>query len=114
MPCLPGWLAKRYPEVMTPPQGQNKYGPRQKRDIASPVYRYYAERIIRQVWQVELVKQYRLVSQFITHNFDFVWRNGSFGLRAEVDHVTTSRLLDVTGVNVYQPGQSRLTGAEIA
>lgn len=208
--AVPAWLAKRYPEVLaTTPQGQNKYGPRQKMDIASPVYRYYAERIIRQLleataahpavigfqvdnetkyyetsghhiqvafvkslrkkfnddlaslnrafgldywsnrvdawedfpsvegtinaslgaefkafqrqlvidflsWQVELVKQYRSASQFITHNFDFDWRNWSFGLRAEVDHFATSRLLDVTGVDVYHPGQSRLTGAEIA
>ena len=208
--AVPAWLAKKYPEVMaTTPKGLNKYGPRQKMDITSPVYRYYAGRIIRQLlvataahpavigfqidnetkyyetsghpvqvafvkylrkkfsndlnalnqafgldywsnridawedfpsvegtinaslgaefqafqrqlvidflsWQAELVKEYRAASQFITHNFDFEWRNWSFGIRSEVDHFVTSNLLDVTGVDVYHPSQSRLTGAEIA
>ena len=208
--AVPAWLAKKYPEVMaTTPKGLNKYGPRQKMDITSPVYRYYAGRIIRQLlvataahpavigfqidnetkyyetsghpvqvafvkylrkkfsndlnalnqafgldywsnridawedfpsvegtinaslgaefqafqrqlvidflsWQAELVKEYRAASQFITHNFDFEWRNWSFGIRSEVDHFATSNLLDVTGVDVYHPSQSRLTGAEIA
>lgn len=208
--AIPAWLAKKYPEVMaTTPKGLNKYGPRQKMDITSPVYRYYAERIIRQLltataahpavigfqidnetkyyetsghpvqvafvkylrkkfsndlsalnqafgldywsnrvdawedfpsvegtinaslgaefqafqrqlvidflgWQADLVKEYRSASQFITHNFDFEWRNWSFGIRSEVDHFATSSLLDVTGVDVYHPSQSRLTGAEIA
>ncbi|WP_342755235.1 beta-galactosidase [Pantoea sp. MBD-2R] len=208
--AVPAWLVKKYPDVMaTTPKGLNKYGPRQKMDITSPVYRYYAERIIRQLlavtaahpavigfqidnetkyyetsghsvqvafvkylrkkfsndlnalnqafgldywsnrvdawedfpsvegtinaslgaefqafqrqlvidflgWQADLVREYRSASQFITHNFDFEWRNWSFGIRSEVDHFATSRLLDITGVDIYHPSQSRLTGAEIA
>ena len=50
--ALPAWLAKQHPSVMaTTPQGVNKYGPRQKMDITSPVYLRYAERIIRQLLQ---------------------------------------------------------------
>lgn len=50
--ALPAWLAKKHPSVMaTTPQGVNKYGPRQKMDITSPVYLRYAERIIRQLLQ---------------------------------------------------------------
>ncbi|MBN7121118.1 beta-galactosidase [Erwinia billingiae] len=208
--AIPGWLAKKYPEVMAvTPQGLNKYGPRQKMDITSPVYRYYSERIIRKLltatashpavigfqvdnetkyyetsgpavqiafvkylrkkfnddlqalnqafgldywsnrvdawedfpsvqgtinaslgaefqafqrqlvidflrWQVDLVGEYKSADRFVTHNFDFDWRNWSFGLRSEVDHFAASEVVDITGVDVYHPGQSRLTGAEIA
>lgn len=65
-------------------------------------------------WQAALVKEYKTDAQFITHNFDFDWRNWSYGIRAEVDHFKTSSVLDVTGVDVYHPGQFKLTGAEIA
>ncbi|KGD72363.1 beta-galactosidase [Tatumella morbirosei] len=208
--ALPGWLAKKHPSVMAEtPQGVNKYGHRQKMDITSPVYLFYAERIIRRLlaatarhpavigfqvdnetkyydtcgshvqrdfvqhlkqqfagdtdklnaefgldywsnriddwedfpplestinaslgaafqryqrelvsqflcWQVRLVHEYRLPQQFVTHNFDFEWRTWSFGVRGEVDHFVASRPLDITGVDIYHPGQHALTGAEIA
>lgn len=65
-------------------------------------------------WQVQLVHEYRLADQFVTHNFDFEWRTWSYGVRAEVDHFTASKSLDITGIDVYHPGQHALTGAEIA
>ncbi|WP_342320588.1 beta-galactosidase [Kosakonia sp. BYX6] len=65
-------------------------------------------------WQADIVKEYKNDDQFITHNFDFDWRNWSYGIRAEVDHFKTSQVLDITGVDVYHPGQFHLTGAEIA
>lgn len=208
--AIPAWLAKKHPSVMaTTPQGVNKYGPRQKMDITSPIYLRYAERIIRQLlaatahhpavigfqvdnetkyydtcgdhvqrdfveqlkqrfggdlekinaeygldywsnridawedfppldstinaslgaafqqyqrglvtaflaWQVRLVQEYRRPEQFVTHNFDFEWRSWSYGVRGEVDHFSASKALDITGIDVYHPGQHALTGAEIA
>lgn len=65
-------------------------------------------------WQAGLVREYKNDRQFITHNFDFDWRNWSYGVRAEVDHFKTSAVVDITGVDVYHPSQFSLTGAEIA
>lgn len=65
-------------------------------------------------WQADLVREYKNDRQFITHNFDFDWRNWSYGVRAEVDHFKTSAVVDITGVDVYHPSQFHLTGAEIA
>lgn len=46
--AIPAWLAAKHPEVMvTTAEGQQKYGPRQIMDIVSPVFRRYAEKIIR-------------------------------------------------------------------
>ncbi|WP_426816486.1 beta-galactosidase [Winslowiella sp. 2C04] len=46
--AIPSWLARKHPEVMvTTPQRQEKYGRRQIMDIVSPVFRHYAENIIR-------------------------------------------------------------------
>ena len=45
----PGWQ-KEHPEVLaTTPYGKNKYGARQNMDIVNPVFRLYAERIIRKL-----------------------------------------------------------------
>lgn len=65
-------------------------------------------------WQADIVKEYKNDNHFITHNFDFDWRNWSYGIRAEVNHFETSKVLDITGVDVYHPGQFNLTGAEIS
>ncbi|GHP14935.1 beta-galactosidase LacZ [Lentilactobacillus fungorum] len=65
-------------------------------------------------WQVELVAEYRLSDQFITHNFDFEWRGYSFGIQPEVDHFKASESLDYAGVDVYHPSRKHLTGAEIS
>lgn len=48
--AIPTWMAKRYPEVMiTEPNGQRKYGPRQIFDYTHPTFRYLAERMIRRL-----------------------------------------------------------------
>ena len=48
--AIPTWLAKEHPEVLaTTPAGKNKYGARQNMDIVNPVFRMYAERIIRKL-----------------------------------------------------------------
>lgn len=51
--AFPTWLAKKYPEVLVENDGQRKpYGARQIMDITSPIYRYYAERIIRHMMAI--------------------------------------------------------------
>lgn len=48
--AIPAWLAREHPEVLvTTPTGKRKYGARQNMDIVSPVFRRYAERIVRQL-----------------------------------------------------------------
>jgi beta-galactosidase len=48
--AIPTWLARAHPEVLAiTPHGPRLYGARQNMDITSPTYRFYAERIIRQL-----------------------------------------------------------------
>lgn len=65
-------------------------------------------------WQAELVREYKRDDQFITQNFDFGWKNGSFGIQPDVNHYHAAKCLDVSGCDIYHPSQSHLTGAEVA
>jgi beta-galactosidase len=65
--AMPAWLAKEHPEVLaTTSAGRRAYGARQNMDIVSPVFRRYAERIIRRL--VEHVKDRRCVIGFQADN----------------------------------------------
>lgn len=51
--AVPTWMAKAHPEIMAVTKdGQEKYGHRQLMDITSPMYRFYAERVIRELMRV--------------------------------------------------------------
>ena len=51
--AVPAWMVKRYPQVLAETtEGKGKYGARQIMDITNPVYRFYAERIIRELMKV--------------------------------------------------------------
>lgn len=65
-------------------------------------------------WQANLVNEYKRPDQFITHNFDFGWKGGSYGVQPDVNHFEASRCLDIAGCDIYHPTQKHLTGAEIA
>lgn len=65
-------------------------------------------------WQAEIVREYKREDQFITHNFDFGWKGGSYGVQPDVNHYHVAKCLDVAGCDIYHPSQSRLTGAEIS
>jgi beta-galactosidase len=66
-------------------------------------------------WQAGIVREYARPEQFVTQNFDFDWGPGwSYGLQPAVDHFKTAPVVDVAGVDIYHPTQSRLTGKEIA
>lgn len=50
--AIPTWMERSYPEVLAQThQGRGIYGARQIMDITHPVYRYYAERIIRRMME---------------------------------------------------------------
>lgn len=48
--AIPTWMVKSYPDVLaTTVNGRGMYGSRQIMDITHPVYRFYAERVIREL-----------------------------------------------------------------
>lgn len=50
--AVPTWMVKEHPEVLAETkQGPGKYGARQIMDITSPIYLFYAERIIRKLME---------------------------------------------------------------
>ena len=66
-------------------------------------------------WQAAIVREYARDDQFVTQNFDFDWGPGwSYGVQPSVDHFSAARTVDIAGVDIYHPTQSKLTGAEIA
>ena len=64
--------------------------------------------------QSEIVSSYARPEQFITQNFDYDWRNYSFGLQPEVDQWEAARSLTVAGCDIYHPSAQDLTGREIS
>lgn len=65
-------------------------------------------------WQVGLVNEYKRPGQFVTQNFDFEWRNFSYGIQPDVDHFAAAKAMDFAGVDIYHPTQNQLTGTEIS
>lgn len=65
-------------------------------------------------WQTKIVNEYKKPHQFVTNNFDFEWRQQSFGINAEANHFDISNCFDITAVDIYHPSQDDLTGIEIA
>lgn len=65
-------------------------------------------------WQRGIIDEYRRPGQFVTHNFDFSWREGSYGIQTETEHRRCGRFVDVAGGDIYHPSQDRLTGYRAA
>lgn len=65
-------------------------------------------------WQCAIVKEYARPDQFITHNFDYDWRNYSFGLQPEVNQWEAAKPLTAAGFDIYHHSAAGLTGAEIS
>ena len=65
-------------------------------------------------WQRRIVDEYRRPEQFVTHNFDYEWRNYSFGLQPDADQFEAAGALTVAGCDIYHKSEDELTGAEIA
>jgi len=66
------------------------------------------------LWQRSIVDEYRRPGQFVTHNFDYEWRNASFGLQPEVDQFQAAQAVTVAGCDIYHKTESQLTGTDIA
>ncbi|SEO15063.1 beta-galactosidase [Flavobacterium sp. CF108] len=65
-------------------------------------------------WQSKMVREYKKTNQFVTQNFDFDWWGHTYGIQPEVDHFAASKVLDISGVDIYHPSQDKLTGLEIS
>ncbi|MBA1393368.1 beta-galactosidase, partial [Lactobacillus sp. XV13L] len=76
----------------------------------------YRQRLVTEYleWQVRIVNEYKSTTQFVTHNFDFEWRNYSYGIQPQVNHFDASESLDIAGVDIYHPSRKYLTGAEVS
>lgn len=66
------------------------------------------------LWQRNIVDEYRRPEQFVTHNFDYEWRNESFGLQPAVDQFQAAHAVTIAGCDIYHKSEDQLTGAEIA
>lgn len=65
-------------------------------------------------WQRAIVDEYRRPDQFITHNFDYEWRNYSHALQPDADQFALAKQVTVAGCDIYHPSGAALTGAEIS
>ncbi len=65
-------------------------------------------------WQVDIIDEYKRSDQFITHNFDLSWRNGSYAIQPDVDHFEACKSIDICGIDVYHKTQDELDGVTIA
>ncbi len=73
------------------------------------------------IWQRRIVDEYRREDQFVTHNFDFYWKQDeqapfghSYGVQPGINHLEASKAVTLTGCDIYHPTQDDLTGSEIA
>lgn len=73
------------------------------------------------LWQRKIVDEYRRPDQFVTHNFDFYWKQDelapfghSYGVQPGINHQEASKAVTLLGCDIYHPTQDDLTGAEIA
>lgn len=65
-------------------------------------------------WQRSIVDEYRRPDQFVTHNFDYEWRNYSHALQPDADQFLAAEYVTVAGCDIYHPTAGKLTGAEIS
>lgn len=64
-------------------------------------------------WQASIVEEYKRPDQFITQNFDYEWRDYSYGLQPDVDQFAAAKCMQVAGCDIYHPSQDELIGCEI-
>lgn len=65
-------------------------------------------------WQRAIVDEYRRPDQFVTHNFDYEWRDYSYALQPDADQFEMAKCVTVAGCDIYHPTGSHETGAEIS
>lgn len=104
--AIPAWLAKKHPEVMvTTVQGTQKYGPRQIMDIVNPVFRRYAENIIRvlmaHVCQHPAVIGYQLDNETKHYDNTGHWMQSGFIESLKVRYPDTSQFNHDFGLDYW-------------
>jgi len=65
-------------------------------------------------WQTSIIKKYAVPGQFITHNFDYEWRDYSHGLQPLVDQVECAKYMDIAGCDIYYLTQDDFNGSDIS
>lgn len=65
-------------------------------------------------WQRSIIDEYRRPEQFVTHNFDYEWRDYSHALQPDADQFDAACSCTVAGCDIYHPTGGRLTGREIS
>lgn len=65
-------------------------------------------------WQRSIIDEYRRPDQFVTHNFDYEWRDYSHALQPDADQFDAAKSVTVAGCDIYHPTAGRLTGREIS
>ena len=74
-------------------------------------------------WQADIVREYKRDDQFITHNFDYQWKElsgegiqmgCSDGLQPDLNDYEAAKELDIPGTDIYFPCADHFTGKEIA
>lgn len=65
-------------------------------------------------WQSAIVSEYARPDQFITQNFDYEWRDYSYGLQPDINQWDAAKALTVAGCDIYHHSAQDLTGKEIA
>lgn len=66
------------------------------------------------LWQRAIVDEYRRPDQFVTHNFDYEWRDYSHALQPDADPFREAEAVTIAGCDIYHPTAGCLTGAEIS
>lgn len=65
-------------------------------------------------WQSAIVSEYARSDQFITQNFDYEWRDYSYGLQPDINQWEAAKSLTAAGCDIYHHSAQDLTGKEIA
>lgn len=82
----------------------------------SAEYKKFQRRLVTEFfdWQAGIIREYKREDQFITHNFDYEWRNFSHGMQPEVNQYEACSCMDVCGCDIYHNTEDELTGCEIS
>ena len=65
-------------------------------------------------WQRKIIDEYRRENQFVTHNFDYEWKDYSYALQPDADQFEMAKSMTVAGCDIYHPSGASLTGVEIS
>lgn len=65
-------------------------------------------------WLADIVREYTFPGQFVTHNFDYEWRNYSHGMLPLVNQPESAASFDISGCDIYYRSQDDFDGSDIS